>query len=950
MQILSSEQTENNNSEVKKIEMKVSEQDQSSENKQKTESLNEIQLENNRNQVQNQKDLQSNSNLSKSNLDDELGFSFKMEENHSLSKTTQNNLESKLNIKNQTSELRDRPSGRDMLYIYSKQRQSKDVTIYKDEFKDKLMLSPIKKYVKYNKFPYKLLIHISLIIFTSLQIEYTHSQFTPFSRQQDYEWVSLFYNDNQAADNNGIYTYYDIKSFQSHLNSLFINIATYNQKYFQQINLEKLKIFLQYAPEPITKKDLFVKFENNPIDPFIGITYPFNQHDINSIKKFLGQTRRFSINVNNLAVTLAHEKEPYSCWNFQLQYQYISTIYLQSVLQADGKMCDDYVKVTRKLSEATILFKGSQVLINSIIIVLASVSFILGLKYIFDMIKDYMHYKKQGQILKPIVNKPKKKQVNDMDEEYLPDNLIQILHEQRAWDELTFSEKLKYFDKWFIIILLGNLCQISCCLFILLQDKHDNLVSRLSEPFRWLQGLGCSLAWLAILKYFDYFSKFNITADIMRYSFPKIGKHFIGYIPILASFIIVGRTAFGGSQRFATMRDSFATLFSLLLGDSINDITHDLEDNGISRPLAVIYIVSFIILFILAVNNIMIAIIQDEGSRRKEVIKRDQEYKKLDKYKKKLEKARKIEEQKLKQRMESDYLDEQSQQGRFQNEQSEVHSFRTSQQIDEISINEQQQQKIRSQLQSQKELRINTSNQDSLSSSISQRERKEGGTVISSETNQLQQYNQIQDILQQQSNPLDPVVEDLRESLQKEDEEMKQQDEKTDQQQNADQQDQIKIENSQQLHQNLDSIEFEGSQQSFSHQQSHLQLTSKQHSQRSKIDTNSKKNISFQALTKIAIQLMKSKHNAQEKINLKDEFNKEVELLTEQQMNYKEFYKQLKKGFSDLTQIIDKQSFEIRDNLYLYQISKPQRGDIINEFCDILNYLTLRIKQQQKKL
>ncbi|KAL4498394.1 hypothetical protein ABPG72_013200 [Tetrahymena utriculariae] len=941
--------------------MKESQQNKIESNQinQKRDSFYEKQQESDRNFVQNQKDQKSNSNLSRSNLDDELGFSFRQEENQSLNKmTSPNQLESKLKIQNHISELRDRPSGREILYLYSKQRQNKDVTIYKDEFKDKLMLSPIKKYVKYNKFPNKLLIHISLIIFTSLQIEYTHSQFTPFSRQQDYEWVSLFYNDNQAADNNGIYTYYDVKSFQSHLNSLFLNIATYNQKYFQQINLEKLKVFLQYAPEPITKKDLFVKFESYPIDPLIGVTYPFNQHDINSIKKFLGQTRRFSINVNDLAVTLAHQKQPYSCWNFQLQYQYISTIYIQSVLQADGKMCDNYAQVTNKLSEATILFKGSQVLLNSIILVLASISFILSLKYIFDMIKDYMHYKKQGQILKPMVSKPKKKQINDMDEEYLPDNLIQILHEQRAWDELTFDEKLKYFDKWFVIILLGNLCQISCCLFIMLQDKHDNLVSRLSEPFRWLQGLGCSLAWLAILKYFDYFSKFNITADIMRYSFPKIGKHFIGYIPILASFIIVGRTAFGGSQRFATMRDSFATLFSLLLGDSINDITHDLEDNGISRLLAVIYIVSFIILFILAVNNIMIAIIQDEGSRRKEVIKRDQEYKKLDKYKKKLEKARKIEEQKLKQRMESEQLDEQSQQGKYQNEQSsEVHSFRTYQQIDEISMNEQQQRQATSQLQGLNELKINTSNQDSLSSSISQKERKDGGTIIYSETNQQQPQSQfhIQDMIQQQSIPLYPVAEDLRENLQKEDEDMKPQlennlqEEKTNQQENVGQQNQIQEQNNQKIHHNLESIVFEG-QQSLSHQQSHLQLSSKQSSQKSKIDQNSKKNISFQALTKVAIQLMKSKHNAQEKINLKDQFNKEVELLTEQQMNYKEFYKVLKKGFSDLTQIIDKQSFEIRDNLYLYQISKTQKVDIINEFCDILNYLTLRIKQQQKKL
>lgn len=120
---------------------------------------------------------------------------------------------------------------------------------------------------------------------------------------------------------------------------------------------------------------------------------------------------------------------------------------------------------------------------------------------------------------------------------------------------------------------------------------------------------GCALAWLTLMKYFDYFSKFNITSEIIRYSFPKIGKHFIGYIPILACFIIIGMTSFGGSQRFASIRDSFASLFSLLLGDSISSITHDIENNGFSKPLAILYIVGFIIIFILSFNNVMIAII-----------------------------------------------------------------------------------------------------------------------------------------------------------------------------------------------------------------------------------------------------------------------------------------------------------------------------------------------------
>lgn len=152
--------------------------------------------------------------------------------------------------------------------------------------------------------------------------------------------------------------------------------------------------------------------------------------------------------------------------------------------------------------------------------------------------------------------------------------------------------------------------------------------------------MGCSLAWLTALKYFDYVSSFNITSELIKRSFPKIGKHFIGFIPILVSFVIIGMTSFGASQRFATMRDSFASLFSLLLGDSIHDIADDIEDNGVSSFMAIIYIISFIIVFMLAVNNIMIAIIQEEGERRKSMLEKEKAYKKMEKYKKMIENAR----------------------------------------------------------------------------------------------------------------------------------------------------------------------------------------------------------------------------------------------------------------------------------------------------------------------
>lgn len=105
-----------------------------------------------------------------------------------------------------------------MVYL---SKDGSEKQIYKDEFKDKLMMSPVKKWVKYDKFPYKLVIQFALIVLTSIQIEYTHSNFSPFQRANDQEWISIFYNDTQVSQGNGIYQYNILPDFQAHLQSLF---------------------------------------------------------------------------------------------------------------------------------------------------------------------------------------------------------------------------------------------------------------------------------------------------------------------------------------------------------------------------------------------------------------------------------------------------------------------------------------------------------------------------------------------------------------------------------------------------------------------------------------------------------------------------------------------------------------------------------------------------------
>ncbi len=100
--------------------------------------------------------------------------------------------------------------------------------------------------------------------------------------------------------------------------------------------------------------------------------------------------------------------------------------------------------------------------------------------------------------------------------------------------------------------------------------------------------------------------------DVVSGAFPRILVEMIGFIPVLIGFIIIGMTCFGMSYRFATIDMSIITLFSLLLGDSFDDITSDMISNGINKAIAIIYCITFSWTFIFAVHNIWIAIICEE--------------------------------------------------------------------------------------------------------------------------------------------------------------------------------------------------------------------------------------------------------------------------------------------------------------------------------------------------
>ena len=100
---------------------------------------------------------------------------------------------------------------------------------------------------------------------------------------------------------------------------------------------------------------------------------------------------------------------------------------------------------------------------------------------------------------------------------------------------------------------------------------------------------------------------------------PRVIAEAFGFIPILMAYIVLGLALFSNSERFSSLNNGIITSFSLLLGDSIQEITTDLMANGsthhnslLPSSFAIIFVFTFVLTFMLAVQNIWIAIIMEE--------------------------------------------------------------------------------------------------------------------------------------------------------------------------------------------------------------------------------------------------------------------------------------------------------------------------------------------------
>jgi hypothetical protein len=116
-----------------------------------------------------------------------------------------------------------------------------------------------------------------------------------------------------------------------------------------------------------------------------------------------------------------------------------------------------------------------------------------------------------------------------------------------TWNDLKFSDKMFFINKWSVVIVLANILEIIGALFfIFLKGGHGGSID-------FIMGFGCMLQWISFVKYFDLNKTgMRFLSHTIRHSMPIVFKALLSAMPIMIGFAFLGMSLFWDSGRFSS--------------------------------------------------------------------------------------------------------------------------------------------------------------------------------------------------------------------------------------------------------------------------------------------------------------------------------------------------------------------------------------------------------------
>lgn len=165
--------------------------------------------------------------------------------------------------------------------------------------------------------------------------------------------------------------------------------------------------------------------------------------------------------------------------------------------------------------------------------------------------------------------------------------------------ELHYEHYLNLLEFDVIFSIMSNVFEVIAGFYLITGIERERLA-----------GVACLFAWLTVFKFLRTYKKLVLMYELIKLSFVKVSLFFVEFLPVFLSYALLGICLFPKVAFFSSLADSVTTLVSLMMGDSIDMITDAILEKN-SLILAIIYIFSFVLMFMHAIHNTLTSLIKE---------------------------------------------------------------------------------------------------------------------------------------------------------------------------------------------------------------------------------------------------------------------------------------------------------------------------------------------------
>ena len=464
-----------------------------------------------------------------------------------------------------------------------------------DDAKDQIFHNPIENYAINNKFPFILFLEIFIVIFTMYRLTKNskENEIGRYFKHFVYEMFLPLNDDIEEKDKTGF-------SYQQHLYIYnleelikVINISVNNYYEIEDIAIENISALYQYGVGDVPPPVLYVNYLNDKVKGIPGNLFFFlEKNDFGPLsneteaKIFINNITSFKI-IYFLKASFPSQKNENEtntrCYEVEQVYSFENLAIIDLYLNFKKEKCE----------EETIVIELNDILLEIVIILLCIACIVINILHIIKRYKRYLKYKREKA--KKYIEE--KKMSNKLKGKFAKEDVFfNFLIERKKP-----NKKFKVLDIWISLALLGDAIQIiGCILSISDPDLYNPLTG-------FITSVGICLSLLLFIKYLENLGSVSIIYETLDRGLSPSIQHLIGVIPVFVGFCLFGKCIFWSSDYFATFKDGFAALFSLLNGDSVYGIFDGVINSDFL--LGTIFCYTFAILFSVICFNIFLGIV-----------------------------------------------------------------------------------------------------------------------------------------------------------------------------------------------------------------------------------------------------------------------------------------------------------------------------------------------------